>query len=68
MFQEVTFGQNMADEKKFAKVNQKDLGVDDGFTEDEIIQIARPDSVYINTKSFISQDARQGLLRGEGQY
>ena len=39
----MTFGKNMADKKKIAKENKG--GIDSAFTEEEIIEIARPDSV-----------------------
>ena len=45
LIEEVTFGKNMAETKTFAKVDDIILGTNLGFTEDEIIRFARPDSV-----------------------
>ena len=45
LIEEITFGKNMAETKTFAKVDDLILGTSPGFTEDEIIRFARPDSV-----------------------
>jgi len=49
LIEEVTFGQNMAEKNNFAALGQN-LGVKPAFTEEEIIQIARPDSMLDKVK------------------
>lgn len=49
LIEEVTFGQNMAEKNNFAQL-AKDLGIKPAFTEEEIIQIARPDSMLDKVK------------------
>jgi len=58
MIQEVTFGQNMAEKKKFMNIEDvKKEGVEVTFTEEEIIQYVRPDSVSIVFPTYKGLDA-----------
>lgn len=46
LIQQVVFAQNMADSKNFVKVEENNNeGLDPAFSEDEIIQFTRPDSM-----------------------
>jgi len=47
LIEAVTFGQAMADKKGVAQAEKTNVGINPAFTEEEIIQYARPDSVIL---------------------
>ena len=57
LIEEVTFGQNMAEKNNFAQF-EKNLGIVPAFTEEEIIQIARPDSMLDKAKFDFSSTSK----------
>lgn len=53
MIENINFGKNMAEKKNIVKIVKKDGELDPAFTEDEIIEIARPDSVICKFGKFL---------------
>ena len=45
MIENMNFGKNMADKKNIVKIVKKEGELEPAFSEDEIIELARPDSV-----------------------